>query len=201
MDQVIENVGRRSKQNWAEEGMPPDVGENSLNGNEKNALFWNQGDGRFVDVGYVTGSNRIEDGRGVAVADFDNDGRLDLLVQNLEKPAVLLMGRGDAGSWLELDLEGTVSNRDAIGAVVTARVGDEIQVRQVRVGSGFLASSSSTVHFGLRDATRVDSLEIRWPSGRTTNLTGVAAFQRLRVREPGADFGSMQGRLKGGEIQ
>ena len=88
---MIENVGRRSE-NWSEDGAPPDIGEASLNGYERNVLFWNQGDGRFVDVAYLAGANRIEDGRGVAVADFDRDGRLDLLLQNLDRPAVLCHG-------------------------------------------------------------------------------------------------------------
>lgn len=179
---MIENVGRRSK-DWSEDGAPPDIGDASLNGYEKNALFWNQGDGRFVDVGFLSGANRIEDGRGVAVADFDQDGRLDLLLQNLDKPAVLLMGRGEAGHWLQLALTGTESNRDAVGAVVMARIGDTLQTRQVTAGSGFLSSSSPVVHFGLGDALAVDSVEIRWPSGRRQVLRDVAADQRLRIVE------------------
>jgi hypothetical protein len=182
MDVVIENVGRRSE-NWAEEGAPPDVGDNSLNGFERNLLFWNLGDGRFVDVAYLTGSNRIEDGRGVAVADFDRDGRLDLLIQNLEKPAVLLMGRGEAGAWLQVELEGTRSNRDALGAVVSLESGGRRQVRQVAAGSGFLSSSSPVLHFGLGDAARVERLEVRWPSGQRDLHTDLAANQRLRLRE------------------
>jgi len=182
MDVVIENVGRRSE-NWAEEGAPPDIGENSLNGFERNLLFWNLGDGRFVDVAYLTSSNRIEDGRGVAVADFDRDGRLDLLLQNLEKPAVLLMGRGESGAWLQVDLEGTRSNRDAIGAIVTIESGGRRQVRQVAAGSGFLSSSSHVLHFGLGDAQRVERLEVHWPSGRRDTRVDVDANQRLRIRE------------------
>lgn len=180
---MIENVGRRSE-NWSEDGAPPDIGDASLNGYERNVLFWNQGDGRFVDVAYLAGANRIEDGRGVAVADFDKDGRLDLLIQNLDRPAVLLMGRGEAGNFLSVELEGTRSNRDALGAVVTARVAGHTQVRQVKAGSGFISSSSPILHFGLGDATSVESLEIRWPSGELQLLTEVTANQRLRLTEP-----------------
>ena len=146
-------------------------------------LFWNQGNGRFVDVGYLTGSNRVEDGRGVAVADFDRDGRLDLAIQNRDRPAVLLMGRGESGNWLEVALEGTESNRDALGAVAVSHIGDRSQARQVAGGSGYLARSSSVLHFGLGSATAVDRLEIRWPSGHTQVLTDVEANQRLAIRE------------------
>lgn len=180
---MIENVGRRSE-NWSEDGAPPDIGEASLNGYERNLLFWNRGGGQFVDVAYLTGANRIEDGRGVAVADFDRDGRLDLLLQNLDRPSVLLMGRGESGNWLQLELEGTRSNRDALGAVVTLHAGPGTQTRQVAAGSGFISSSSPVLHFGLGDAPRADEIEIRWPSGRRQRLTDVAANQRIRVTEP-----------------
>jgi hypothetical protein len=181
---VIENVGRRSE-TWSEEGSPTQVGENSLNGYERNSLFWNLGGGNFVDVGFLTQSDRIEDGRAVVVSDFDRDGRLDLLVQNLDKPAVLLMGRGEVGNWLQVDLEGTRSNREALGAIVTARIGRASQARQVAAGSGFIARSSATLHFGLGEADSVEALEIRWPSGHIQTLYEVAANQRLRVVEAG----------------
>jgi hypothetical protein len=182
MDLVIENVGRRSEA-WDKEGDPTDLGDASLNGYERNALFWNRGDGRFEDVAYLAHADRVEDGRGVAVADFDRDGRLDLVVQNLDRPAVLLMGRGAAGHWLQVELEGTQSNRSAVGALVTARLGERRLTRQVSAGSGFLSSSSPVLHFGLGPAERVDALEIRWPSGTRQRLEDVAADQRLTIRE------------------
>lgn len=184
MDLIVENVGRRSE-TWSEDGAPTDVGDASLNGYERNAMFWNRGNGHFVDVGYLTGSNRIEDGRGVAVADFDRDGRLDLVVQNLDRSAVLLMGAGEVGNWLQIKLEGTLSNRDAVGAVATVRIGDQIQVRQVAAGAGYLASSSQVLHFGLGDAERIDELEIRWPSGGRQLFKGLSANQRLSILETG----------------
>jgi hypothetical protein len=182
MDLIVENVGRRSD-TWSEEGAPTDVGDASLNGYERNAMFWNRGDGQFVDVGYSTGSNRIEDGRGVAVADFDRDGRLDLVVQNLDRPAVLLMGAGKVGHWLQIELEGTRSNRDAVGAVAMLRMGESRQVRQVAAGTGYLASSSQVLHFGLGSGEVVDELEIRWPSGHRQRFEGLAVNQRLVISE------------------
>ena len=198
MDLVIENVGRRSD-DWGEEGAPTDVGEASLNGYERNALYWNRGEGHFVDVGHLTGANRIEDGRGVAVADFDHDGRQDLLIANLHKPAALLMGRGDVGHWLQISLVGAGANPDALAATVTARVGDRLHTRQVAAGSGYLATSSSVLHFGLGDASSIDVLEVRWPSGRVQTLSEVAADQRLQLRE--SDFVALQAQLREGQPQ
>ena len=182
MDNVIENVGGRSE-DWSEEGAPPDIGSKSINGYERNVLFWNQGQGQFVDVGFLTGSNRVEDGRGVAVSDFDRDGQLDLVIQNRDRAAVLLMGRGASGNWLEVQLEGTESNRDGLGAVVISHHGDRSQARQVAGGSGYLAHSSSVLHFGLGEDEVVDRLEIRWPAGHTQVLENVSANQRLSIRE------------------
>ena len=184
MDLVIENVGRRSRR-WGGEGDPTDLGEASLNGRERNALFRNRGDGGFDDVGHLTGAARVEDGRSVAVADFDRDGRLDLAIQNLDAPAALLMGRGQTGHWLQVRLVGSASNRDAIGASAVAHVGGRRMLRQVAAGSGFLSSSSKWLHFGLGAAERVERLEILWPSGTRQVLRDVAAGQRLVVREDG----------------
>jgi hypothetical protein len=186
MDLIIENVGRRSS-TWSEQGSPTDVGDNSLNGYERNVLFWNRGDEGFVDVGYLTRSNRIEDGRGVAVADFDRDGRLDLAIQNLDEVAALLMGRGETGNWLQVELDGAAPNREAIGAIVRIEAAGRTQVRQVAAGSGFLASSERVLHFGLGSAESVDSLEVRWPSGQRERYTAVGANQRMTIRqsEPG----------------
>jgi hypothetical protein len=180
MDLVIENVGRRSRR-WGSEGDPTDVGEQSLNGYERDALFRGLGDGRFADVGHLVGANRIEDGRAVAVADFDRDGRLDLLLQSLDRPAVLLMGRGEGGHWLALDLRGAGANRDAVGAIAIAQVEGRRLARQRVVGTGFLSASSPVLHFGLGGARTVETLEIRWPDGDRQQLHQIPADQRLLV--------------------
>lgn len=182
MDLVIENVGRRSS-SWDGEGSPTDVGDNSLNGYERNALYRGRGDGRFEDVGHVVGANRIEDGRAVAVADFDRDGRLDLLIQSLNRPAVLLMGKGPVGHWLQVSLHAHGARADAVGATVIAHVEGRSQAQQVVAGSGFLASSSRVLHFGLGDATQVDRLEIRWPDGTRDELRDVPSGQRLEISQ------------------
>jgi hypothetical protein len=182
MDLVIENVGRRSEQ-WGGEGDPTDLGDASLNGRERNALYWNRGEDGFEEVAYLAYANRSEDGRGVAVADYDRDGRLDLAIQNLDKPAVLLMGRGETGHWLQVSLETARGSRDAIGARVVAHVGGKRQLRQVISGSGFLSTSSRVLHFGLGEAERVEKLEVFWPSGARDTLHDVAVDRRIELRE------------------
>ena len=182
MDLVIENVGRRSEQ-WGGEGDPTDLGDKSLNGRERNALYWNRGDSGFEEVGYLAFANRSEDGRGVAVADFDRDGRVDVAIQNLDKPAVLLMGRGETGHWLQVSLVTAKGGRDPIGASVVAHTGERRQIRQLVSGSGFLSSSSRVLHFGLGEAERVDRLEISWPSGARETLHDVAVDRRIELRE------------------
>ena len=181
---MIENVGRRSEE-WGNEGDPTDVGDASLNGYERNALYRGNGRGDFEDVGHLVGANRIEDSRAVAVADFDHDGRLDILVQTFNKPAVLLMGRGEVGNHLQVSLRARGANPDAIGAVLTAQVGERRLVRHVAVGSGFLSTSSLVQHFGLGEAERVDRLEVRWPDGEVQVLRDLQAGQRIEIRQAG----------------
>jgi hypothetical protein len=122
MSIIISNVGRRSER-WGEKGDPTDVGEFTLNGFEKNLLFWNRGNGVFRDVAFLAGANDVEDARAMAVADFDRDGRLDFLVNHRNQPVALLMASGGSGHWLQLELVGTKSNRDGIGARVFVEAG------------------------------------------------------------------------------
>src|SRR2546422_11707103 len=109
---MFEGVGRRH----AETGTLVSIGANSLNGNERNILFRSNRDGTFTDVGWVNGADRVEDGRGLSIFDYDRDGQLDMALRNFRQPAQLLHNRGEDGHWLELKLIGTRSNRDAVGA-------------------------------------------------------------------------------------
>jgi hypothetical protein len=111
------------------------------------------------------------DGRGVAVADFDNDGRLDIYQTNANQPSLLYHNVTPAvGHWLELKLVGTRSNRDAIGARVTAKAGGALLIREVNGGNGYSSQSSTRLHIGLGAATRIDEIEVRWPSGLREKL-------------------------------
>ena len=170
-----------------------DVGERSLNGRERNVLFRNLGPGAggvpsFIDAGYVTGSDRIEDGRAAAVFDVEHDGDLDLLIQSFDRKAVLLVNRGEgAGHWLEIALRGTRGNRDAVGARVVVSAGGRTQIREVATTAGYLAGQSLVCHFGLGAIDRVERVEISWPSGATSVLRDLEADRRLHVAEGDGD--------------
>jgi hypothetical protein len=164
------------------------VGENSLNGNERNVLLRNVGERenalpQLIDAAYVSGVDRIEDGRGVGIIDVDSNGRLDLVVQNAENDAVLLVNQGPAGHWLGVRLQGTISNRDAIGARVEARVGQRTIMREVTTTGGYISGRSLFCHFGLGAATTVDELIVTWPVGGVPRLYDVAVDRVLHLVE------------------
>lgn len=177
---MLEGAGRRHGKTGV---LVAVEGGKSLNGRERNLLFRNDGDGRFTDVGWVNAVDRIEDGRGLAIADLDRDGRPDLVLRNFLAPAHLLRNVGPARHWVQLELIGTTSNRDAVGAKVRLRAGDHWQTGVVSAGSGFRSSSSRVQHFGLGDRAIVDEVTIRWPSGHVTRLGDLPADRRYAVRE------------------
>jgi hypothetical protein len=177
---MFDGVGRRRNET---EGSMFTLGSNSLNGNERDCLFRNNGDGTFTDVAYVNNADRPEDGRGVALFDYDQDGRPDIALRNYKQPAQLLHNVAPNMHWLELKLIGTRSNRDAVGARITLRSDDLLQTREVHAGSGYQSGSSLIQHFGLGAATRIDELHIRWPSGAESTLPDVAVDQLLVVQE------------------
>ena len=119
------------------------------------------------------------------MVDLNNDGALDLVVTGLNETPRILINSGNANHWLLLDLEGTRSNRDAIGATVkltTAACGT--LYNHVSPASGLLSSSDRRVHFGLGAEASIRSLEIRWPSGKLQTVNAPSADQILHLREP-----------------
>ena len=123
--------------------------------------------------------------RGLAWGDFDRDGRIDLVVTRLNQPAQILWNRtAKAGNWIAVDLTGTKSNRDAIGAWVEVETAEGKQWDRVAGWSGYGCSSSRTMHFGIGSASEVKSVAVRWPSGKVTHLEGVAGNRKLQIREP-----------------
>lgn len=151
-------------------------------------LLENRADGTFTDAAAKGGAyfrTKIR-ARGSAVADYDNDGRMDIIVTTMGDRPFLLHNCDKSGNhWLTLDLEGTKSNRDGFGAKVKVTTGGKTYFAESRCAFGFLMQSDRRLHFGLGKATAVDRIEIRWPSKQVQELTDVKADQILKVREPG----------------
>jgi hypothetical protein len=117
--------------------------------------------------------------RGLATADFDRDGRVDLVLTRLNQPAQILWNRtGQPGNWIAFELEGASSNRDAVGARVKLETPAGRQWNRVPASSGYGCSSSRVLHFGLGTETSVTRVEIRWPSGK------IQAIARPRIGAP-----------------
>jgi hypothetical protein len=141
----------------------------------------------FVDVSSGSGDIFHEAwvGRGMAIGDIDNDGRIDAVVTTNGGPAhVLLNKTATSNHWLTLKLVGHTSNRDGIGAVVKVTAGGQSQWVTVTTSSGYLSASDPRAHFGLGSSSHADSVEIEWPSGRSQVLKNVVGDQILAVDEP-----------------
>jgi hypothetical protein len=151
---------------------------------QPNRVLHNLGGGRFADVSGDAGSDfavsRVH--RGVAFADFDNDGRIDAAVTSLNQPLELWMNRSPLQHWLQLKLKGTRSNASALGAKIICRSAQRTQVSFVANSVGYASTSDLQVHFGLGEERKA-SLEIHWPSGVVQELKDVASDQRLQIEE------------------
>lgn len=148
-------------------------------------LFENTGKG-FRDVAAELGAplKRSYPGRGLAVGDIDNDGDSDLLLMNVGEPPVLL--RNDGGNvnhWLGINLAGTKSNRDAVGAKVNVTVGGRVRSKQRLGGTSYCSASDQRLLFGLGATTNIDVVEVTWPSGQISTLKNVRANQYLTIKE------------------
>lgn len=122
-------------------------------------------------------------GRGLASGDLDNDGKLDLLIVSEGAPLAYFHNEGPAAHSLTLKLEGTASNRDAIGARITLTTAGHRQVAQRHGGGSFLSACDPRIHFGLGTAERIESIEVRWPSGRVDHHSDLAADAGYLLRE------------------
>jgi len=149
-------------------------------------LYHNTGKGTFEDISEDAGPAIIarHSARGLAVGDIDNDGTLEVLVNNQnEPPSLWKQTRRPPGHWLFVKLTGTKSNRSAIGAQVVVITGGHRQTDEVRSGGSYLSQSDLRLHFGLGAAASADQVEVRWPSGKRTVLKDVAADRILNISE------------------
>ncbi|HVX12443.1 MAG TPA: CRTAC1 family protein [Pirellulales bacterium] len=164
-------------------------------------LMMNRGDGTFVNAAAehgiepptggrflpekIGGKAAARSSRCAATADFDRDGRLDIVVNNFNDGTYLFRNRFPQRNFAEFRLVGTKSNRDAIGAVMTLKCGDRTLVRQVQASGGYLSQSSKILHFGLGDSDRIDHAEIRWPSGVRQPIDPPPAINQIKeIHEP-----------------
>ncbi|MBV9705970.1 MAG: CRTAC1 family protein [Chloroflexi bacterium] len=144
----------------------PPIGNDSISGYERSRLFAKQGKG-YVDIAQQAGLNDLYDGRGLCIADYDNDGLPELFTANQGAPFLLYKNEPQhRNHWVGLRLVGSGrSNRDAIGARVTLTAGHRRWVKWVDPGSGFASQSDRRLRFGLGKLTDIDDIEIRWPDG------------------------------------
>jgi hypothetical protein len=153
---------------------------------QEHSLFRNLGGGRFEDVSTTAGSffQTKTVGRGACFADYDSDGRIDAFLVNLGGPGQLLHNvTASVGNWLKVQLTGTKSNRDGIGATVEVTAGARTQRSERIAGSGYLSQDDWRLHFGLGSATKADRIVVNWPSGKQQVLENVAANQVVTIRE------------------
>jgi hypothetical protein len=146
----------------------------------------NRGDGTFCDASNQAGAAIKEPrvSRGVAVGDLFNDGQIDVVVNDLDGAPMILRNHGLPGNhWVSFELAGTKSNRLAIGARLKLVAGGMTQTSEIHSGGSYLSQSDLRQHFGLGKAAKIDSLEIRWPSGQLETLKGLEADKFYSVLE------------------
>jgi hypothetical protein len=156
----------------------------SLSGYQNKRVWLNDGAGRFVDVAQAVGATDVYDGRSVALADLWNRGVLDVVVANQNGPLLLYKNTvAPENEWIEFDLEGTQSNRSAIGAKITVFWNGQQQAQEVSGGSGFAAQNDRRLHFGLGRNPSIEKALIRWPSGKVQIIDKPAVHQLHKVKE------------------
>ncbi|MDQ3665695.1 MAG: CRTAC1 family protein [Acidobacteriota bacterium] len=163
----------------------PAMAGRSLSGYQQKRVWLNDGAGKFVDVAQAVGVNDVYDGRSVVLVDLWNRGVLDVVVANQRGPLLIYKNNvSPDNKWISFDLEGTASNRSAIGAEVRLFWDGHQQVQQVSGGSGFCAQNQRRLHFGLGKNPRLEKAEIRWPSGKVETIEKPLIGQIHRIKEP-----------------
>ncbi|MBK9314916.1 MAG: CRTAC1 family protein [Acidobacteria bacterium] len=154
---------------------------------QRKLFYRNLKNGTFAEISADVGHSLTERraSRGAAFGDYDDDGDMDLIVNDLDGPPMLLRNDGGnkAGNWISLKLTGSKSNRNAVGAKVVLKAGGLTQVEEVRAGDSYISHSDWRLHFGLGKAKTVDEITIRWPSGKIEKLSKVDINKVVKITE------------------
>ncbi len=166
--------------------------DGTWNGHERNVLFANNQDGTFSSIGGSVGLDFIEDSRAFALADVDNDGRLEVLLKNRNAPQIRILRNAmkECGKSIAFRLKGTKSNRDAIGTSVVLETDGKTQTKYLQAGSGFLSQHSKELFFGVGNAEGPVRATIRWPSGQTQKFEQLPVNYRIEIEEGREQFGT-----------
>jgi hypothetical protein len=156
----------------------------SLSGYQQKRIWLNDGAARFLDVAQAVGATDTNDGRSVALADLWNRGVLDIVVANQRGPLLIYKNTvAPENRWIEFELEGSASNRSAIGAEVRLFWNGQEQVQEVSGGSGFCAQNQRRLHFGLGKNPRIEKAVILWPSGKVQTMERPAVGEIHKLKE------------------
>ena len=181
----------------------PIMGDSTFAGYEPKRVFHNEGNETFKEVAAELGLDNTSDGRGLAIFDYDNDGRLDVYMTCQGQDSIFWHNEiRNSNNWIEVDLEGTHCNRDAIGARITIWCGDKMQIREVNGGNGDHSQEPFRQHFGLGQAKVIDQLQIRWPNGFIEKHENVKPNQIIKfVENAPASFLEERKRFKEAQIE
>lgn len=168
---------------WVEN--PWDIAsQHNLSAFERNRTFWNVEGRDFIDISRLTAMDSEGDGRSAVPADFNNDGRLDLIVRQAGGgPLAIFENRFPQRHWLRVSLRGRQSNRLGIGARLIARLGKRRIVRDLLPVNSYMSQTPALVHFGLGDDEKVDRLVVKWPSGQVQELTDISTDRHILIDE------------------
>lgn len=154
---------------------------------QEDQLFENIGNGKFKDISLERGQYFREEnvGRGACLGDYDNDGDIDIYIVNLDSQGMFLRNnKGNQNNWITLNLVGQTSNKDGIGSRIKLIAGGKVQTTQKKSTTGYLSQNDHRIHFGLMKNDIVESIEIKWPSGKLQILENIKANQILKIIEP-----------------